>query len=195
MTTLHLHSVHDPANHSSSNISGSWRISSYEYLISALPCIFHLIRIYIFLKAINQEIPASWLERKKRERFQRETRIRTKTLQPKNYVQLSGVSETPSSSEKASRKKKKKDPLRAWKYPGIELMSSSDEDEDSTDVGEEFNDLRSYFQALGFPIMFTDFAVKLPKAAVENRLNGCLPIPLWMKIFSPLLKCMPTSYV
>jgi len=135
------------------------------------------------------------LERKKRERFQRETRIRTKTLQPKNYVQLSGVSETPSSSEKAPRKKKKKDPLRAWKYPGIESMSSSDEEENSTDVGEELNDLRSYFQALGFPIMFTDFAVKLPKAAIEKRLNGCLPIPLWMKIFSPLLKCMPTSNV
>ena len=83
----------------------------------------------------------------------------------------------------------------AWKCPETELMSSTDEEEDSTDIGEELADLRSFFQALGFPIIFSDVAVKLPKAAVENRLNGCLPIPLWMKIFSPLLKCMPTSYV
>jgi len=47
---------------------------------------------YLF-KACNQEIPASWLERKKRERFQRETSIRTKTLKPNNYAQLSGASE------------------------------------------------------------------------------------------------------
>jgi len=85
----------------------------------------------------------------------------------------------------------------AWKCPGIELMSSTDEEEDSTDVGEELADLLSIFQALGsafgVPIMLSEFAVKLLKAAVEKRLNGCLPISLWMKIFTPLLKFMPSK--
>jgi len=82
----------------------------------------------------------------------------------------------------------------ARKCTGIELiMSSTDEEEDSTDIGEQLADLRSFFQALGFPIMFSDVAVKLPKAAVERRLNRCLPISLWMKIFTPLLKFMPSN--